>query len=512
MKRVLPLIIIITFILGMSARAEDIPAFDKESFIASASIVKDLRIGMVDCVAMALKSNSDILVKKIVPQIENENVRIQKSRFEPKLSFLWTMEDDTDLSPTTLTGFTTTKTRTGIFNFGFEEKFTTGTKVQLDFLNTRTRSNSEIQMMNPEFDSEAQVTVTQPLLKGFGIEVNKADFLIAKNNRKKSVQEFKKEVMRVLTDVKKAYYMFQYTREQYSVARVSLTRVQNLHDINKEKYVKGLASNVDLLQSESEVARMEQAVLAAKQEMDKAEDDLRYITNLVDDPELWNANITLLDILEYEKKDIDLVKSILVAFDHRPDYDAAKLDLKNRGISVVFYRNNMLPTLDLVGSYGLNGLGKNYEKDLGNLGGGKYQDWLIGVTFKMPFFSDEEKGKYEKSKYEKAQTLIGFKRLEQKIILEVRDAARKVDMNYKLVEASRISKEADEENYSAQETRFRAGLVSTLDIVIFQERLAKAEVTYVKSAIDYNISLTELAKAEGMTLVNDGIIIEGDTR
>ncbi|MDP2913642.1 MAG: TolC family protein [Candidatus Omnitrophota bacterium] len=489
--------------------ADDIPVFDKESFLVSAQAAATLRIGMVDCVAMALKNNSDILIKKIVPQIEDSNVRIQKSRFEPNLSFDWAMEDTTDLSTTTLSGFKTTKTRTGRFDFGFDEKFVTGTELNLDFFNTRTRSNSAIQTLNPEFDSEAQVTITQPLLKGFGIIVNKADFLIAKNNRLKSAQDFRQEVIKVLTDVKKNYYDFQYTQEQYKVAQVSLKRVQNLHDINKEKYAKGLASNVDLLQSESEVARFEEALLAAEKDMKLAEDNLKFITNLVDDPGLWNANIILLDGISYERKDAKLIDAIILAFDHRPDYEAAKFDLKNRDISVIFYRNNMLPRLDLTGSFGLNGLGKTFEKDMGNVGGGKYQDWLVGVTFRLPLFSDEEKGKYEKSKFEKLQALIAFKRLEQKIILQVRDKVRKVEINYKMLEASKKSNDAEEENYSAQETRFRAGLVSTLDIVIFQERLARSEVNYVKSIIDYNISLIELAKEEGMTLANDGIIIEG---
>ena len=35
-------------------------------------------------------------------------------------------------------------------------------------------------------------------------------------------------------------------------------------------------------------------------------------------------------------------------------------------------------------------------------------------------------------------------------------------------------------NYEAQETRFRAGLVSTHDILDYQEKLARAEVNYAR--------------------------------
>ena len=209
-----------------------------------------------------------------------------------------------------------------------------------------------------------------------------------------------------------------------------------------------------------------------------------------------------------KKKEFDLVKCILTAFDCRPEYEAAKLDLKNRDISVIYNRNGTLPTLDLIGSYGLNGLARNFEKDMGHVGGGHYPDWTAGVAVKMPFFNDEAKGKYEKAKYEKAQALIAFDRLEQRIILEVRDAWRDVDAKYRLLLASEKSKLGEELNYAAQETRFRAGLVSTLDIVIYQERLARAQVDYVKSVIDYNTSIIELSKAQGTTLIEENITIE----
>jgi outer membrane protein TolC len=229
---------------------------------------------------------------------------------------------------------------------------------------------------------------------------------------------------------------------------------------------------------------------------------------LIDDVELWNAEIELLDPISYEKKDVELVEAVNTAFDHRPDYKAAIIDLKNKDISVIFYRNNMLPTLDLTGSYLLNGIGKNYEKDLGHIGGGKYPDWAIGVSVKFPFFSDEEKGKYEKSKYDKEQTLLAFQRLEQKIILEVRDAVRNVHIAYRMLEASKKSMEAQAKNYEAQETRFRAGLVSTHDILNHQERLALAELSYIRSIVEYNVKLIELAKAKGVTLIEDNIRVE----
>jgi outer membrane protein len=204
----------------------------------------------------------------------------------------------------------------------------------------------------------------------------------------------------------------------------------------------------------------------------------------------------LLDKIEYERQEIDIIDSLDKAFSHRNDYKAAMIELKNRDISVIYYKNGLLPIVDLVGSYGFNGLAKTYEKDMGNLGSGKYTDWTVGVSVKMPLANDDAKGKYQKSKLEKEQAILAFKRLEQKIILEVRNAAREVNIRYRMLEASVKIKEAEVKNYEAQSARFRAGLVSTHDIIDYQEKLARAEVNYASSVIDYEKAMVELAKAE----------------
>ncbi len=492
------------------ADAQEIVNYDKNAYMVSMETRKILKIAMVDCVAMALKNNSEIQLKKIAPKVEDANVKISYSKFDPTLSFDYLMEDDTDNSDNPLFGPNPTKVRTNLINFGYDQTLISGTRLAIDFDTTRTRSNynNSFQAINPVFDSFASLTVTQPLMRGFGFTVTQADFLIAKNNKLRSLQDFKDGVMKTLTDVKKAYYDFQYSQEQYSTAVVSLKRVEDLHLINKEKYAKGLASNVDLLQSESETARFEQAVASAEGVMKRAEDDLKYITNLVNDEALWNSDIELLDVISYEKHKIDIIDSLDKSFSYRPDYEAARIDLKSKDISVVYYKNGTLPIVDLVGSYGFNGLAQQFEKDMGILGSGMYQDWTIGVSVKMPLENLDAKGKYEKSKLEKEKALISFKRLEQKIILEVRNAVRDVDIRYRVLEASIKNKESEIKNYEAQSARFRAGLVSTHDIIDFQEKLARAEVNYAASVIDYNKALIDLAKVEGMMLINDNIKID----
>ncbi|MDP3788931.1 MAG: TolC family protein, partial [Candidatus Omnitrophota bacterium] len=139
---------------------------------------------------------------------------------------------------------------------------------------------------------------------------------------------------------------------------------------------------------------------------------------------------------------------------------------------------------------------------------GDYQDWSAGVNVSLPFWGDADKGNYEKAKLEKKSALISFKRMEQNIILQIRDAVRNIDIKYRMLEASGDTKKAEERNYEAQELRFKAGLVATKDMVDYQERLTRAQVNFIKSVIDYKITLIELAKVKGTMLSEDNIILE----
>lgn len=126
---------------------------------------------------------------------------------------------------------------------------------------------------------------------------------------------------------------------------------------------------------------------------------------------------------------------------------------------------------------------------------------------KIPF-GGGDRAKYDQAKQEKVKALIEFKRLEQKIVLEVRDKVRKTEIQYQEVKASQLALEKEKQNYHAQEERYAAGEVSTHDMLDYQDKLSRAELDYAGSLVEYNIALIELDKTQGLTLLNNGIELE----
>jgi len=203
---------------------------------------------------------------------------------------------------------------------------------------------------------------------------------------------------------------------------------------------------------------------------------------------------------------VELLQCLKDAFAYRPDYYSAKIDLQSRDIKIISAKNALLPTVDLTGSFGLNGLDKSYQDALGKVNS-DYTDWEAGVKFSIPWGTGD-RAKYDQRKLEKGQALLLFKRLEQNIILEVRDRVRLVKARKQHVDVAKLSKEKETQNYEAQQDRYAAGQVSTHDMLDYQDKLAQAELDYINALVEYNIALIDLDKSQGLTLAKNDIKLE----
>jgi len=476
------------------------------AFIDPALTNRLLRIGMVDCIAWTLQNNSEILIKRIEPKLKEDDVKIAKAAFEP--NFYANIEKDAINSPVPMpmNVYSSIVSRAVDVNAGLAGKLTSGTRYQLDLLGSRNDDTPATMPVNPVYYTEPKITITQPLFKGAGFEVNKAEIVIAANYRRISSKDLRATAMQSISRAIIAYYNYCYSQEYKSIAAASLKRAQDLLAINTERHAKGIISSVDLLETDTAVAEREKTVIVADSLVSKTEDDLKLITNLVDDPELWNARLELIDHPQVELRNTDLVQSLKKAFEFRPDYQIKMIDLQNRDVAIKVANNNLLPTVDLLGSYGMNGWGSDVGGALDTIEPDN-SDWTVGLKFSMPW-GGAERARYDQKKREKMKALLELKRLEQNIIFDVRNRIREVETQRRQMDAATHSKNMQLKNYEAQRERYAAGQTSTHDMLDYQERVATSETDYLKALVDYQTALISLDNAEGIILAKNNIVLE----
>jgi outer membrane protein TolC len=476
-----------------------------DAFIASAGTDVVLRIGISDCVAYALKQNSEILIRRIDPLIRADGVAIEEAAFEPALNAGYAISDSSAPTvssslPETLDG------REQEIGANVSGKLTTGMQYTIGLTAGKSDTNLDGQRFNPSYTAEPAITITQPLLQGFGPQVNRAAITIAQNDLRRSSAEFQDTAMDVVTKALAAYYAYVFSIDRYALDELSLARARDLLKADSARYAKGIVSSVDLLENEAAVAQREKALISSEASLKTAEDDLKYVTNLVDDPRLWNARIEPIEQPRFSIQTAELGQALISAFSFRPDYRAALIGLENYDIRITTAKNALLPVVDLFGAYALNGLGEDWQDSFGNIES-DLRDWSAGVTLRVPWGGGDRANLRQKEK-EKAQALLNLRRLEQTIVLEVRNRVRAVDTQRRQVEAAASVKEKETQNYAAQRERYAAGQVSTHDMLDYQDKLTQAELDYLRALLDYSLALITFDRSQGLTLTKNYVQIE----
>ena len=470
-----------------------------------------------ECIERALQNNFDIRIQRINPTIDSWGVVLQQGVYDPKLNASATYRDS--VSPpqssfigsiTTNAGIVTTNFSTSARNLllqpsvGLGGKLVSGATYDL----AASPYGSGPTMDNAFTHSGSAVfSVTQPLLKNFGFDVNTAYIRIARKSRDITVQNFVNQVITSITAVYSAYYELVFAIEDYKAKREDLGLAQQLLDENRRKLQIGTMSPLDVVQAESGVASREQAVILAERTIKDNENALKILISQ-NVGEFQGESFVPVDYPVVEMVETDVASSIRTALEMRPDYIAAKLTVERQNIQVKFSRNQLWPEIDLNASYGWNGAGGTFGEWATSVGSRDSPQWSAGMTVTFPLGNRQARASYQRDRLTVEQFLLQLKQLEQHIVVDVDNAVGRVQTNLKSVEAAAAARRLADESLKAEKTKLRAGTSTTFLVLQAQSQLAAARSAEIRARADYAESLVTLAQREGTTLQKNNIALD----
>jgi outer membrane protein TolC len=475
--------------------------------ISVANANEPLSLTLQETIETVLKNNISISVQSYNSKINEQFIFEKEADFDPTVDFEFTVGEETRQSASTLAD---SKTRNLDYDWDFSvsQKFVTGGDYELTMDNNKNQSSSSRTSLNPIYSSDLALTVTQPLLKDFGIDLNKREIYIAKNDQKISDHQFTEKVIATIAETENIYWDLVFSIEDLKVKETSLQRARDLEKQVKAQVDVGTLAELEILQAKSNVASREERLLNAQNLIDDNGDNLKSILNFSFDSEEGLKEIIPADSPVFEPgAENSLEEALKTALIHRPDLLAKKMELENRNIEAKYNENQTLPTLDLVGSLGLNGLSgdsstKNgsYDSALSEAFSTDFRLWQFGINLSYPLGNRAAKSKLAIKRLEVAQLLLNIKDLEKTIVVEVREAHRQIKTDIKRVQATRVARKLAEEKLNAEEKKFKVGLSTSFNVLEFQEDLAEEQSNEIKAVIDYNKSLNRLNQVMARTL------------
>lgn len=446
-------------------------------------------------VETALRNNLNVQLKKEDVEVAAGGVEIAESRFAEELKAEVGAESN-QYAPL-IFGATTQEDR-GRIGASLSKRLSYGTELELSVGNNRYDGDTDGLIYNPSYESSVDIGVSQPLLRGFGSDIQTGDIQAAKKNLEASVFQVDSLAADLAAEVKKGYWDLVYAWQNIEVQKLSVALAEQLLADTKEKIEAGRLAEVEIYQPESEVARREEDLISAERAIGFAEDQLKLLMNSDD----WFITLLPSDLPTTEPVQLEQKQILAIALSNRPDLLAAERTIEAAKIQERLAEDDLLPELNLVGGFGVGGTDDSYGRSVSAITDDTDTRWRVGLNLTMPIDNSYAKGslRQAKAQYKKAKSSTALLRL--RIQQSVRTTVRDVGLAIKGMEATRKTSIATSKRLEAEQAKFDAGRSTTLDVLIAQEAYAQALSQEKRMAVVYVKLLAEIDRIQGLVTMS----------
>lgn len=423
-------------------------------------------------------------------------------------------------------------TNTNEYNFGYNQGFVTGTALQAQITNTRITSDNPFTAYSPELNSIFKATVTQHLLQGAGIWINKRFMYQAVNDRRITDSVFREQILYTVNQVESIYWGLVGAYEDVQAKQRALDQSTKLAGDTHKQLEIGTMAPLDVVQADSTVATDKQALTASQNTLNYQQQIIKQaIARNLSDPALATAPVIptdriRLDQIPEESQPVeDLVQA---AFKNRPELEQAALTLRNDEITLKGARNQLLPALDVYGFYGSSSLGgsqspnwtnfqtgkpfppgtlpsKGYGTVLTNLFNSTAPDKGAGFSMTIPIRNRSAQAQQERSLMEYRQAELRLAQLYTQIRMQVVNAQFALTNDRAEVQSSLAARDYAQQSMDAEQKKLKLGASTTANVLLQQRNLATAENNLIAANAAFAKDRAGLYQVLATTLEHYGI-------
>ncbi len=483
-----------------------------------------ISLTLSDAVALALANNADLNVSVNTAESFRYNLMLSWGIFDPLLQVSAIRAHNEIPATSTLVGAIVNRVDTFDARAQLQQLNPVGGTFTLGYAANRTASNSTFAFVNPSYSSGITLSVSQPLLRGFGLQPTYWQINIARNTQGSAYLDFVRSVQTVVNGVEQAYWDLVYAIENLKVKQESLKIAQDLNRITKIKIDVGSLAPIDIVQTEVGIAQAEQDIITAEGLIGDAQDRLKRNMNF--EATRWATPIVPMDKVQTDERiAIKIEEATKGALDKRPEVLQALFQAQSDRIRYQYWKSEALPGLNLIGSYGHPGVGGTVRltdangNPIGTIPGDfgdawkqmtdrTYKNWSFGLQFSYPILNRAGRGSLGVAKYNFESSKARLTTTEQNVQLDVRAAARAIDTAARSIVAARKGRELAERNLDAERKKFENGMTTSFQVTQIQRDLSAARTTEMQALAIYRKAVSAFHYAVADILEWKGVRVE----
>ncbi len=419
-------------------------------------------------------------------------------------------------------------------NAGYIQGFSTGTVFNATFSSTQVSEASTRLNLNPFTSSSLNVTITQPLLQGFGVSMNKRFIHIARNENRIAREVFTQQLISTISDTMRLYWDLVSLQQDLQVKRESLEAAERLYRDTKNEVELGTQAPVDLTSTMAQVASNRQAYINEQGMVLQQELLLKEVLTRqgISEPALATASIeTVTPIETPDANSLEpLVNLIDTAMRQRPDLALASAEEENVRSSLKGSHNALLPELNLVASMQNNGgvgvassatatqgqpsvpspsnLLGGYGSLLGQVFGRDFPDYSVGAQLNIPIRNRIARADAARDELQYRQSEVRVQQLRSQVRLQVGNAFIAIQQARESYKAAVEARTLQEQALDVERAKFKAGVSTVYEFMQHESNLAEAKSVEITALGVYAKSRIALARAIGSTLSDNNVIMD----
>jgi outer membrane protein TolC len=510
-------------------------------------------ISLQDAVAMALLKNPNLAVSASNFKVARYQIVEAKGAFdvqlhlEPSSSFsVNPPENFLEAGPGELGKYTPGPIFTtgpgniiqhqSTFQYGVGGQTENGTTYQAGIQQQRTYNNTTFNAYNPYYLATLNLSVTQPLLKNFGMNAAKRQLKLALINADASTAQTLVDSSNTISQVEDAYWNLVAAWRNVAIQEEALKQAITQQQSNVRLAKRGAAAPIDAVESETQVATFQDDVFSALQNVSLLQNQLKGL--IVADPAdpIWSANLMPSSSVLQLPSAGDLKTIVAEGLQNRPEVRQAEDKRLQADLDRAYAKNQALPQADVQATYLSNGFAglltpvpallKNQcinvslllncptppPQTQGNMAFAYHNLWAayfptfnIALVVGYPIQNNLARGLKGAASEESRQAAILLQGVAERIGVEARNALQSYQSALSRLNASRQSREAAEAVYASEVRKFHNGESTTFLVLQRQVQLAQARGLELQAQTDLNRSVVELQRVDGSILKNNGV-------
>jgi len=423
-------------------------------------------------------------------------------------------------SNTVTTGTTALISDNRNFQSGLQQSFATGTTYSMAWNNTWFRSNNYRSDINPGWNPNISLQVTQRLLQGWGVGVNNRNIRVAKNNIRISDLTFKLQVMTTVAGVVNLYWDLVSFHEDLKVKQKALEVAKKFYEDNKKQVAIGTLAPIEIVRAEANVASAEQNLTNSETALLQQETIVKNALSRtgVVSPTLAEARVIPTDkLVEPVSESIEKLQDLIsTALAERPDLMQTAINLDSSKIGLGGSKSQLRPSLDFQASFTNNGLAGpmntvpspagtapvvhnvdpffqgGYATALGQIFRRNFPDYSIAMQLSMPLRNRSAQADYIRDTLSLRQAELQQQKQRNDIRVSVQNALIAVIQARGAYQSAVKQRVLQEQTLDAENKKYALGASTAFQVVQTQRDLAQAQAGEVAALAAYSRARTQL--------------------